>query len=74
MPTINLYSIFLLKTHTQNYQPTPLRKTMTWGWDGCPTTVRKLQQNWVICFGKGGPNNFAPVTTILGNLFWKCCL
>ena len=69
-----LSSIFLLKSHSHNCQPTLLRKGMG-GVDceSCPGTLLKLSQNWEICVGKGDPNNFAKVTTILGNLFWKHC-
>ena len=66
---INLSPTFLLKSHTQNFHPTSLRKRMG-VWEVCPTTLPKLLQNWVICIKKGGPNNFAQVTTILGNLYW----
>ena len=68
MPSLNLSSIFLLKSHTQNY---PLKKEDGRGREGCPTTLLKLRQNWVICIEKGRPNNLALVTTILGNLYWK---
>ena len=38
-----------------------------------PTTLLKLPHNWVVCIEKVGPNNFAQVTTILDNLYWKQC-
>ena len=41
------------------------------GWEICPITLLKLQQSWVICTEKGGPNNFAQVTPILDSLYWK---
>ena len=70
MPALNLSSIFLLKS--QNYYLTPLRKRMG-EWEVCPTTLHQLAQHWIICIEKGGPNNFAQATTVLGNLYWKHC-
>ena len=58
----------LLKSHTQNYHPTSLRKRIA----GCPTTLLKYPQNKVICIEKGVPNNFAQVTTILK--YWAICI
>ena len=49
----------LLKSQTQNYHPSFFGKRMG-GWEDC-----------VICIEKGGHNNFAQVTTIIGNLYWK---
>ena len=38
-----------------------------------PTTLLNLPKSRVICIEieKGGPNNFAQVITIYGNLYWK---
>ena len=58
----------LLKSHTQNYHPTNLRKWMGGRWLG------DLPKNCVICIEKEDPNSFAQVTTILGNLYRKPCL
>ena len=33
-----------------------------------------LAQNWIICIENGSQKNFAQVTTLLGNLYWKHCL
>ena len=63
---------FFMKSLTQNYHPISLRKRMR-VWVVSPTTLLKLPQNWVICIQKGGPNNFAQVTKIFGNLYWKHC-
>ena len=60
----------LLKSHTQNYHPTSLRRRMV-GWEVYPTTLFKFPKNWVIWIEKGGSNNFDQVTTILRNLYWK---
>ena len=62
-----------LKSRTQNYHPTSLRWRIG-DWDVCSITLLKLPQNWVICIEKDGPNNFAQVTTTLGNPYWKHCL
>ena len=43
------------------------------GWEVCPTTLLMSSKNWLIYIGKGGSNNSALVTTILGNLYWKHC-
>ena len=63
----------LLESRTQNYLPASLRKGGR-GREVGPTTLRKFPQKWVILIEKNGPNNFAQVTTILGNLYWKHCL
>ena len=72
MPSLNLSSIFFLKRHTQNYYLNSLRKRMG-GWEVYPTAFLKLPQNWVIYIEKGGSNNFAQASTILGNLYCKYC-
>ena len=59
-----------MKSLTQNYHPISLSKRMK-VWLVCPTTLLELPQNWVICIQKGGPNNFAQVTSMFGNLYWK---
>ena len=41
------------------------------GSEVCPTNLLNLSQNYVICIEKGSPNNFAQVTQILDNLYWK---
>ena len=56
----------LLKSYTQNYHHTSLRKR-TEIWEVFPTTLLNLPQNWVIRIEKGGTNNFAQVIKILGN-------
>ena len=68
MPSLNLSSIFLLKSHSQNYHPTFSRKRMG-VWEVCPTTLLKLPQNWEICDEKGSTDNFDQITTVLGNLY-----
>ena len=69
---LNISSIFLLKSHTQSYHPTSLRKRMG-VWEVYPKTILKLPQNWEICIEKGGSNNFTQITAIQGNLYWKHC-
>ena len=71
MLSLNLSSIFLLKSHAQNYYLTSSRKRIG-DWVVCPTILLKAPQNRVICI-KSGPINFAQVTTILGSLYWKYC-
>ena len=44
------------------------------GVEVCLVTLLKLPENWAICIEKSGPKNFAQITTILGNLYWKHCL
>ena len=63
----------LLKSRIQKFHPNSVRK-MIGGWEICSITLLKLPQNWVICMEKGFPNNFAQITTILGDLYWKHCL
>ena len=70
MPSSNLSSIFLLKSHTQNYHCTSLRRRMG-NWEVCSKTLLKLHKNWVSCIGKCGPYYFAQLTTILFNPYWK---
>ena len=43
------------------------------GWEVCPATLLKLPQIWLIYTEKVGPKNFAYVTTVLANLYWKHC-
>ena len=73
MPSLNLSFLFLLKSPSQNYQPTPLRKGMGRNWKVCSTNLFKLPQYWEICIQKGGFNSFVQVTTILDNVYWKHC-
>ena len=67
--SLNLSFIFFLKSHTQNYNPTSLRKRMGGGWEVCPTTLLKLPSNWVICMKRVAP------TTLLKLLqYWAICI
>ena len=68
MPLLNLSSIFLLKSYTQNYHPTSLKKIMV-DWEVCPITLLKLPQNWVICVEKS-----APATLLKLPQYWAICI
>ena len=73
MTSLNLSSfIFLLKRHTQNQQPPPSGKGVGKGsWIGCPTTLLKLPQNWVICIGV---EMVAPTTLLKLPQYWMICV